>query len=784
MTAELLAPAGGRDALIAAVQNGADAVYLGTQLLNARAGAANFDREELKWAVDYCHERGVSVHVTVNTVVKDGEESLLEQVAGQLAYAGADAAIVQDLGVAKALGEMLPSLKLHASTQMAVHNAQGVRFARDMGFSRVVLAREMSYEEIAACRGEGVELEAFAHGALCVSCSGQCLFSSLVGGRSGNRGQCAQPCRLPYRLDGAVKREGYLLSPRDLMGLGDLKRLIQAGVCSLKIEGRLKRPEYVAVVTGAYRRALDRLAQGREFDPSEETEALEQIFNRGGFTRGYGPGLIDRELMSPDKPNHAGFPVGRAERGGYVRLTRDVASGDSLAFRDASGGEHPVKLPDSRAGSAVRLPAKDGVRENDTLWRLVSERQMAAARESFRGERRLSGVTGRLVARIGETAAFTVSDGVDSFTAAGENVSAALSRPFDPGRARAQLEKTGGVPYRFTDVEIDADDGAFLSASSLNALRRDALCGLRELRLKRLRGCEDALSPLRGQPAPDEAKPSRIMVRVQSADADMLALALKAGADQVIFAPEDLTMSGLESVRLPEKFALALPETVSGGDLERLNEWAWARKERIEATLLSNVGHMAMRWPGERQLDAGLNIASRRALNACGGGAYTPSVELNAGEIRAIGAGGKRELIVYGRLRLMSLRHCPIRASLGGAHDACRRCDALPESEGMNGQRLIDRTGAAFPLRRQKSPGGCLIKVMNCVPLFLLRRASKLPKAASWRLILTDETARTAESVIRLHVMAARGADYTSAPEWAELSETPTTTGHYFRGVI
>ncbi len=205
MSVELLAPAGGKEALVAAIQNGADAVYLGAQMLNARAGAGNFDRDALRWAVEYAHERGARIHVTVNTMVKESEGDLLEQVAEQIAFAGADAAIVQDLGAARALRAMLPSLQLHASTQMAVHNRQGVRFAKTAGFDRVVLARELTFEEIADCAREDIELEAFAHGALCVSCSGQCLFSSLVGGRSGNRGQCAQPCRLPYRLEGAQR---------------------------------------------------------------------------------------------------------------------------------------------------------------------------------------------------------------------------------------------------------------------------------------------------------------------------------------------------------------------------------------------------------------------------------------------------------------------------------------------------------------------------------------------------------------------------------------------------
>ena len=219
---ELLAPAGGMEALIAAVQNGADAVYLGARLFNARRGADNFDEGGLREAVSYCHARGVRVHVTLNTLVRDGEMAALEEQVREAAEAGADAAIVQDLGVAALVRQMAPGLSLHASTQMAVHDRQGVEYLRDHGFDRAVLAREMPLAEIEQCAGLGVELEAFCHGALCVACSGQCLFSSLVGGRSGNRGMCAQPCRLPYRLGEA---RGYLLSPRDIMLLDELKAM-------------------------------------------------------------------------------------------------------------------------------------------------------------------------------------------------------------------------------------------------------------------------------------------------------------------------------------------------------------------------------------------------------------------------------------------------------------------------------------------------------------------------------------------------------------------------------
>ena len=347
---ELLAPAGDMDALRAAVQNGADAVYLGTGTFNARRHAGNFDGDGLNEAVAYCHARGVKVHVTVNTLVRQDELEALFDTIRQVNESGADAVIVQDFGVARAVRQIAPEMELHASTQMAAHNAQAARFLKDQGFDRVVLARECTFEDMAACAATGIDVEVFVHGALCVACSGQCLMSSLVGGRSGNRGLCAQPCRLPWRLDG---REGYLLSTRDLCALDDLPRLRQAGVASLKIEGRLKRAEYVAVTVAAYRRALDALYAGETLDTDALREDLRQMFNRGGFTRGYGPGMEERTLMYPQRPNHIGVPVGRATRRGEVALDVSVARRRAGA---APGGRRRAREAVRHSGRGRALP--------------------------------------------------------------------------------------------------------------------------------------------------------------------------------------------------------------------------------------------------------------------------------------------------------------------------------------------------------------------------------------------------------------------------------------------
>ena len=277
---EILAPAGGPEALRAAVFAGADAVYLGGPAFGARANAKNFSREELAQAVEFCHSRGVRVHVTVNILLKDQELEEALDFVRFLCGLPVDAVLVQDVGLFSLLRERAPQLPLHASTQMSLHTPQGVKLLWELGASRVVLARELSLEEIREIRQAcPVELESFVHGALCMSVSGQCYFSALLGGRSGNRGSCAQPCRLPFAAPGGT---GHDLSLKDLSFVEELGQLEQAGVCSAKIEGRMKRPEYVAAAVSACRRA----AQG-EAVPPQLLEDLQAVFSRSGFTQGY-----------------------------------------------------------------------------------------------------------------------------------------------------------------------------------------------------------------------------------------------------------------------------------------------------------------------------------------------------------------------------------------------------------------------------------------------------------------------------------------------------------------
>lgn len=543
------------------MENGADAVYLGGKSFGARAHAANFTRQELGEALSYAHQRGVRVYVTVNTLVDNGEFGELSEFLLFLYREGVDALLVQDLGVIGWARRVLPDLPLHGSTQMTVHNAAGVQFLAGLGLRRLVLAREVSYGELLDIRRQtGLELEVFVHGALCISYSGQCLFSSMVGGRSGNRGSCAQPCRLAYALaDGrgaprvpapgcplqrARRPAGvhpaaggtgpglHLLSTRDLMLLAELLQLVRAGVSALKIEGRMKRPEYVATVVRIYRQALDRAC----LDPEgyrvseEEVRDLAQIFNRD-FTTGYfygRPGALRaRELMSHTRPNNRGLYLGRVLRttagGGVVIRTRlPLRAGDGIEFwtqrgshegitvhglllhgaatgDDAgAGGRHPVDGAEPGSEVEVTVPSRragDRVSPGDRVFKTHDSRLIEEARLSFTRPGRLkTPVRVRARGRRGEPLELEAVDPDGNRAAARGTIpgEAALKHPLTEDVVRAQVERLGNTPFTLAGLDCDLDGVAMYPLSELNEVRRALTAALEQARLDRFRRVLDA----------------------------------------------------------------------------------------------------------------------------------------------------------------------------------------------------------------------------------------------------------------------------------------------------
>ncbi len=521
---ELLAPAGNREALHAAVENGADAVYLGGKLFNARQQAENFDMEMLSEELRYAHARDVSIYLTLNTLLRDDELEPALAYAEEACDAGIDGIIVQDIGLAGALRSRLPGLPLHGSTQMTVYDLEGALALEEMGFQRVVTARELTLEQAAAiARSTKLEVEIFVHGALCVCYSGQCLMSSLIGGRSGNRGKCAQPCRLPYRLIGrgsradkaacsgaeafqsrptGVRTPGYLLSPKDMCALDHLGEIAAAGIRSLKIEGRMKSPEYVATVVRIYRKylnmALDQLDKGMgtrlEVDERDRHDLL-QIFNRGGFSSGYLMGKSGSDMMTYEKPNNSGIFIGTAtaydsrQQTVRIRLEDNLTIGDGVEVwtggSDSPGGTVSIirtggkSVKNAQKGDYVEIGYFKGrIDPGRKLYKTTDVELNRIARESFEGKngKRIA-IKGTVIFKEGLPLTLIVDDGAGHVVRAEGTVlpQVAVNRPLTEERLLEQISKTGSTPFLFTELAVDMDDGFVVPVSEINEIRRQAL---------------------------------------------------------------------------------------------------------------------------------------------------------------------------------------------------------------------------------------------------------------------------------------------------------------------
>jgi len=491
---ELLAPVGSKEALIAAIENGADAVYFGGTFFSARQFAFNFTIEELEWAIDYAHMRGARAYVTVNTLIKDSELEKAGEFLQFICNAGADAIIVQDIGILRLIREQLPALPVHASTQMTIHNAQGVKFLEEMGVKRIVLAREMSLLEIRSIKSRTtVEIETFMHGALCFCYSGQCLLSSMIGGRSGNRGYCAQPCRKKYRIN---KEEGYLLSPRDLNMSEHIGTLIEAGIDSFKIEGRMKRPEYVAGVVRVYRKLIDRyLVSPSDFSVTkEEKHTLLQLFNRE-FTTGYFFGNPGAGLMSSKYPHNRGTELGRAidydpgTKLVEIQLKAPLRVGDGIGVGNRETGitvrniyfaKKMVQKAD--AGSFVRIPIEIEVADSEAIFKTFDSRLM----ESLEiGNIKKIPIRMFFKGKVGEPLLLLVEDGENKVTVSADIVNPAKTKPVSKSSIAEQLIKLGGTIFEAKEVDFEIDKNIFIPVSELNSIRRQAVEELEKVRVRK-----------------------------------------------------------------------------------------------------------------------------------------------------------------------------------------------------------------------------------------------------------------------------------------------------------
>lgn len=505
---ELLAPAGSMEALQAAIENGCDAVYLGGKAFGARAFASNFDNEQMIEAIAYAHVYGVRVYVTMNTVLYDHEIDEALSYAYFLYTHDVDAIIVQDLGLLERIRMQIPKLEVHASTQMHIHNEKALQYMKEMGVKRVVLPRETPLEEIQRYANLGVDIEVFVHGAICVSYSGQCYMSSLLYQRSGNKGACAQPCRMQYQLcreeNGEItslKSVGkYLLSPKDLNTLACLPKLLATGVSSLKIEGRMKRPEYVAQVVSLYRKAIDAYHRGEAFDVDEEMQKdMQKVFHRG-FTQGHIFQQKGSKLMNFVRANHMGIPIGKVlqvhKNRIRIHLKETLYQGDGIRILDPQEDQGFIvnKLYNQKGKLVNRAYSEEivevehhGVFKKQSLVLKTSERpQLEELQQSYLQKQRKVKVCAYVQMRLHQPLFLRIVD-QDHFEVEVQSescVEQALKTAMEKDRIVQQIKKCGNTPFVMEKVEVEMDANSTISIKELNQLRREALQQLEMQRRK------------------------------------------------------------------------------------------------------------------------------------------------------------------------------------------------------------------------------------------------------------------------------------------------------------
>lgn len=825
---ELLAPAGSREALVAAVENGANAIYLAGNAFGARAYASNFDREALREAIHFAHLRKVAIHVTVNTIVTDEEMEPLRDYLRFLYEAGADAVLVQDLGVARVAHETVPDLPLHASTQMSVSSLEGVRALAELGFTRVVLARELSLKEIRhICAHAPVEIETFMHGALCVCYSGQCLMSSMIGGRSGNRGRCAQPCRLPYTLVDEKgqdvlgdKAGSYLLSPRDLSTIDVIPDLIEAGVSSLKIEGRMKRPEYVATVVRTYREAIDTYYAGKGYAVTqEERDDLAQIFNRD-FTTAYLEGRPGKAMMSDRRPNNRGLLIGRVTAYDWdrrivtVKLSGRLGLGDQVDFWVKVGGRVTATISaltdakgraveEGQAGDTVSFAIPSAVRDHDRVFKVYDARLMERAKETYASGAPVRRIPVAIAVRaaVGEPLTVTLCD-ADGHRGEGRTDfigESARKRPLSEEIIRKQVSRLGTSVYEMKSLHCDIAGEVMVPMSEINEARRKAVEALDALRLKEIEAREHRPEPkFTDRIARPTPKKADFLVAVDTLGKAEAALA--AGADGILFggesyehrviAPEEYERAWQMAREAGARIDFNTPRIVHDGQQKHVERLLAAFDAfPPDAVHVHNIAMLALvRRLTDFAIHADYSLISYNKqtlafLKDYGVSGATLSPELTAKEIRQLAKESPLPLtcIVHGRLELMVSNYCVTGSFLGGCGEGpCTQ----PCTRGHFA--LKDRKDALFPLAMDQF---CHMHVLNSKVLSMMPHAMKF-RAAGIETMQIEAKAMGEKEIAAIVKAYRKAMAFPEEPAEAQLSwiheqeGKDITRGHYFRGVL
>lgn len=737
---ELLVPAGDFDCVRAGVQNGADCIYFGANLFSARASAKNFDDTELKEAIKYCKIRNVKTNLTLNTLLTDDEFSEAIELAIKAYEFGIDAIIVQDLGLAKFLIKNFPNLEIHASTQMSVHNLEGVLELEKLGFSRVVLSREVSLSEIEYIRNNcKVDLEIFIHGALCISYSGQCLFSSLVGGRSGNRGKCAQPCRLPYELiekNGTHENKldnGYILSPRDLSSLELLPQLVRLGINSFKIEGRMKTPDYVATVTKIYRKYIDLALSDKPYTIDEQDKKdLMQVFNRGAFSSGHLKTEPNKDLIFSKKSNNMGLYLGNisnynASKGHItLKLNEKLAIGDTISIEGETGSYTISELmignsnfKECPCGKIVKIGRMKGdIKVGKKIYKMSSKSLTDSCKLTYKenSENKKIPLEGTITVKENEPITLNLKCNVPPFynnidlTVCSDIIpEQATNSPITSDRISAQIAKLGSTPYILSKLNIKLDENLHIfSISELNNLRRTAIQNLEETVLQQFLSTRQSVNigtVTLPKNSHIDIKDRKISVLLELIDLNFDYSKLE-GMDRIYVPLRYMINKKYESTLdlLSKKFNLYVyMPTILKPNFKNLllnNLDNIISKFCIKGFVISNISNFILlrNYLGENfefVSNYTMNIFNTHTINELanlGISTITPSVELNKEVLTNLcnNSSLKCELIAYGKNVLMNTSYC----LLGKSNKCYPEC--MTKCKSNSKFYLKDRLGLYF----------------------------------------------------------------------------------------
>ena len=775
---ELLSPVGDFECLVSAVQNGANAVYFGLDKFNARVNGRNFEDEELVKAIKYAKLRNVKTHLTLNILIKNKEfEEALKLV--EFAYnSGIDAVIVQDLGLAKKIMELFPKLEVHSSTQMTIYNLDGVKEIEKLGYSRCVLARELSIEEIKnICKNTNIEIEVFIHGALCICYSGQCLMSSLIGGRSGNRGKCAGTCRLPYSLlkDGQEQEKGYLLSSKDVCTLDILPELIEAGVKSFKIEGRMKSKEYVGIVTSIYRKYIDLAESNQEYVVDEkDREMLMQIFNRGGFSTGYLKGKLGKNMMYTKRPNHIGTLLGEVisynPNKGHVKikLCKELDLGDSIAIGDSSckiselmQKNNNIKM--AKTNDIVTIGRIKGkIKPKDKVYKTVSIKLNQEIDQKICKENIKRKVNCNIELKQDETIKLELQD-------IGTNISVKLegdsivkkadNRGLTYKRVEEQLSKTGNTVFKIENINIKMGENIIVPISSLNEIRRR---GLEELEHKLLESFKREQINLKLDIKEQEFIPKeeiKVTLCLNKISKEIDYANLK-NVDNVYipfkyFLDEDLKES-IENISKKFSTYILLPAITKSNYEKLLYNNLPKIAERVEGIVISNLSQIyeieKLGINGKKlvanytmNIENNFTVEELKRLGVC---KYIVPPEAEKETIRGLTENIEKETIVYGRTLLMTTEYCTI--------GTLKNCPAMCQKGRYT---LKDRMGFEFPIYTDR---------INCNNLIYNSKITSISykdlQTDSIKIDILEETREEIQRIIDIQKRGERleGQDYTN----------------------